>query len=304
MTAGSTHDTKRGEDVRARISVLAEVPDVWAAALDRLLELVPVPDPGFGNLLWQAVLGAWPASRERLHAYAEKAMREAGDRTQWTAPDEAYEAAVHAAVDAAFDDAEVRTVLDELVEPVAGPGLEQRPCREAGHADGPRRARRLPGQRAVGAEPRRPRQPPAGRLRPAGCAAQAAAGRRAAAADPGPGRRGRGQAAAHPRRAQRPARAPRALRRLRAGARRPGRPPTTCWPSTAAVRSASPPGCRSASPPAAAGATPSLPLPSGLWIDLLTGRRFRAAEAGGLRLAELLERLPGRAAGPRRPARP
>ena len=122
MTAGSTHDTKRGEDVRARISVLAELPDEWAAALDRLLELVPVPDPGFGNLLWQAVLGAWPASRERLHAYAEKAMREAGDRTQWTAPDEAYEAAVHAAVEAAFDNGEVRKVLDGLVETVAGPG--------------------------------------------------------------------------------------------------------------------------------------------------------------------------------------
>ena len=49
MTAGSTHDTKRGEDVRARIAVLAELPDRWAAALDRLLELVPLPDPGFGK---------------------------------------------------------------------------------------------------------------------------------------------------------------------------------------------------------------------------------------------------------------
>ena len=81
MTASSTHDTKRGEDVRARISVLAELPAEWATGLDRLLGVVPLPDPGFGNLLWQAILGAWPASRERLHAYAEKAMREAGDRT-------------------------------------------------------------------------------------------------------------------------------------------------------------------------------------------------------------------------------
>ena len=81
MTTTSTHDTKRGEDVRARITVLAELPEVWAEALDRLLSLAPLPDPGFGNLLWQAVVGAWPASRERLHAYAEKAMREAGDRT-------------------------------------------------------------------------------------------------------------------------------------------------------------------------------------------------------------------------------
>ena len=122
MTASSTHDTKRGEDVRARIAVLAEVPEAWEETLTRLVELVPVPDPGFGNLLWQAVLGAWPASRERLHAYAEKAMREAGDRTTWIAPTEEYEAAVHRAVDALFDDGRVREVLEDLVVQVAEPG--------------------------------------------------------------------------------------------------------------------------------------------------------------------------------------
>lgn len=122
MTSLSTHDTKRGEDVRARITVLAELPGTWESTLTRLLDLVPLPDPGFGNLLWQAVLGAWPAGRERLHGYAEKAMREAGDRTTWTEPDQAYEAAVHRAVDAAFDDTDVRTTLEELVAEVAGPG--------------------------------------------------------------------------------------------------------------------------------------------------------------------------------------
>jgi (1->4)-alpha-D-glucan 1-alpha-D-glucosylmutase len=122
MTTLSTHDTKRGEDVRARITALAEVPEAWQHALDRLLGLAPLPDPGFGSLLWQAIVGAWPASRERLHAYAEKAMREAGDHTTWTAPDEAYEAAVHRAVNAAFDDRDVRLVLDELVERVVAAG--------------------------------------------------------------------------------------------------------------------------------------------------------------------------------------
>lgn len=127
MTTLSTHDTKRGEDVRARITALAELPDVWAAALEQLLELVPLPDAGFGSLLWQAILGAWPTStdpdlRSRLHGYAEKAMREAGDRTTWTEPDEAYEAAVHAAVDAAFDHADVRRVLDDLLSSVDEPG--------------------------------------------------------------------------------------------------------------------------------------------------------------------------------------
>ena len=127
MTALTTHDTKRSEDVRARITALAEVPELWEATLDRLLELAPVPDPGFGNLLWQAVVGVWPTEpdatlRGRLHAYAEKAMREAGDRTTWTAVDEGYEAAVHAAVDAAFEDDRVRDVLDELLARITTAG--------------------------------------------------------------------------------------------------------------------------------------------------------------------------------------
>lgn len=131
MTTLSTHDTKRGEDVRARIAVLAECPGEWERALDRLLDLAPAPDPVLASLLWQAVLGAWPGGdpellhtdyRERLHGYAMKAMREAGARTTWTAPDEAFEAQVHAAVDAAFDDPAVRAVLDDLLDLVVDPG--------------------------------------------------------------------------------------------------------------------------------------------------------------------------------------
>ena len=129
MTTLTTHDTKRGEDVRARLAVLAEITGVWEQSLDRLLSLVPLPDAGFGSLLWQAILGVWPADgdipddlRERLHGYAEKSMREAGDNTTWTDPDEDYENAVHAAVDAAIDDAEVRAVLHELVRQIAPAG--------------------------------------------------------------------------------------------------------------------------------------------------------------------------------------
>jgi (1->4)-alpha-D-glucan 1-alpha-D-glucosylmutase len=131
MTTLTTHDTKRSEDVRARISVLAELPEVWAGALESLLAAAPVPDPVFGSLLWQAILGAWPVSaygeppadlRPRLHAYAEKAMREAGVHTTWTDPDPTYEAAVHAAVDAAFDDPAARIVLADLLDRVVRPG--------------------------------------------------------------------------------------------------------------------------------------------------------------------------------------
>ncbi|KQV65742.1 maltooligosyl trehalose synthase [Nocardioides sp. Root122] len=126
MVTLSTHDTKRGEDVRARITVLAEEPGHWERSLDELLRLAPVPDPAFGSLLWQAVLGTWtpdhlPDLPERLHGYAEKAMREAGDRTTWTEPDEAYEAAVHAAVEAVFDSAEVQQVLVDLATRIDEP---------------------------------------------------------------------------------------------------------------------------------------------------------------------------------------
>ncbi len=122
MTTATTHDTKRGEDVRARIAVLAEVPERWSAWLSRLLDLAPVPDRSFGNLLWQAIIGAWPASRERLHAYAVKAMREAGDRTAWTAVDADYEAAVQAAIDAAYDNPEVAAVVAEILDAAVDAG--------------------------------------------------------------------------------------------------------------------------------------------------------------------------------------
>jgi (1->4)-alpha-D-glucan 1-alpha-D-glucosylmutase len=122
MTTLSTHDTKRGEDVRARIDVIAEIPGEWDAALSRLRDLAPLGDAPFENLLWQAIVGAWPASRERLHAYAEKAAREAGTSTTWTAPDAAFESSMHALVDAAFDDAEVSAIVGGIVARLTPPG--------------------------------------------------------------------------------------------------------------------------------------------------------------------------------------
>ena len=107
MTALTTHDTKRGEDVRARLAVLAEVPErgpvrgAGAGGEHRAEPRVHLP-------LAQTLAGAGRIEPERMHAYAEKAMREAADGTTWTAPDEAYEATVHALVDAAYDGAAAR----------------------------------------------------------------------------------------------------------------------------------------------------------------------------------------------------
>ncbi len=122
MTTLSTHDTKRGEDVRARISVLAEIPEEWAIALSRLRELAPLGDGPLESLLWQAILGAWPATRERLHAYAEKVSREAGNSTSWDQPNGQFESRVHALVDSAFDNPDVEMVISSLVQRVQDAG--------------------------------------------------------------------------------------------------------------------------------------------------------------------------------------
>ncbi|MFJ5699376.1 malto-oligosyltrehalose synthase [Arthrobacter sp. NPDC093139] len=119
MTTLSTHDTKRSEDTRARISVISEVAADWEKALDRLNALAPLPDGPLSVLLWQAIAGAWPADRERLQSYALKAAREASSSTTWTDPDRAFEEKLTAAVDSAFDNPEVRAELEALVELLA-----------------------------------------------------------------------------------------------------------------------------------------------------------------------------------------
>ena len=115
MTTLSTHDTKRSEDTRARISVISEFVSEWDKVLTRLQELAPLPDGPLASLLWQAIAGAWPASRERLQQYATKAAREAGNSTDWLDPNEAFEQKLAAAVDSCFDNPEVRAELESFV---------------------------------------------------------------------------------------------------------------------------------------------------------------------------------------------
>jgi (1->4)-alpha-D-glucan 1-alpha-D-glucosylmutase len=119
MTTLSTHDTKRSEDVRARLAVLAELPTEWAQLVRTLLSRHPLADRPLAHLVWQNLVGAWPLSRERAHAYVEKAAREAGTSTTWTAPDEAFEARLHALVDAAYDDPRTAADIDAFVGRIA-----------------------------------------------------------------------------------------------------------------------------------------------------------------------------------------
>ena len=109
----STHDTKRSEDVRTRISVLSELPDEWAAALDRWSKLNDPKSPTRNDqvLIYQTLIGAWPIDGtidatfvDRIHAYLEKAFKEAKVNTSWTAPNAAYGDAVRSFVNALLAD--------------------------------------------------------------------------------------------------------------------------------------------------------------------------------------------------------
>ncbi|WP_369134252.1 malto-oligosyltrehalose synthase [Modestobacter sp. I12A-02662] len=119
MTTLSTHDTKRSEDVRARLAVLAEVPAEWAELVRRLLDRHPLADRSLAHLVWQNLVGAWPLSRERAHAYVEKAAREAGTSTTWTNPVQEFEEQLHGLVDAAFDDEATHGAINAFVARIA-----------------------------------------------------------------------------------------------------------------------------------------------------------------------------------------
>jgi (1->4)-alpha-D-glucan 1-alpha-D-glucosylmutase len=123
LLATSTHDTKRGEDVRARLAVLSECPSRWWPLADRWTgRLAAGVDPADALLLWQTMAGAWPLEPERCRAYMEKAVREAGLHTTWTDPDPTYERNLAGLVDRAYADRALLTELEELVAEIAPAG--------------------------------------------------------------------------------------------------------------------------------------------------------------------------------------
>jgi (1->4)-alpha-D-glucan 1-alpha-D-glucosylmutase len=114
LTATATHDTKRGEDARARILALSEIPEDWSAAVrhwrefNKPLRHGPAPTAAHEYMLYQALIGAWEGNSdqqftERMMAYARKAAREGKQQTSWTNPDEAYEKALTQFVEALLD---------------------------------------------------------------------------------------------------------------------------------------------------------------------------------------------------------
>ena len=126
MTTLTTHDTKRTEDVRARLLVLAEIPDEWADAVRRWRNAASQHgelDVNTDYLFWQTLVGAWPLTTERMTAYLEKATREAKTLTSWIEPNQEYDAKVRAFTADLFADAELmRDVASWCARHIDEPG--------------------------------------------------------------------------------------------------------------------------------------------------------------------------------------
>ncbi len=124
MLATSTHDNKRSEDVRTRISILSEIPERWSEVLHQWSTLnAPAwrnhtPDRHAEYLLYQTLIGAWPIDRERSWQYMLKACREAKINTSWHEPNTAYEESIRQFVDGVYESADFIADLERFVEPL------------------------------------------------------------------------------------------------------------------------------------------------------------------------------------------
>ena len=136
LLATATHDHKRGEDTRARLAVLSEVPDEWSSFLTRMMRLnAPLrrdldsgaaPSPADEVMLYEMLVAAWPldlepgdapavqAFAERIAAWQEKAVREAKLITEWAAPNEAYESAIRDFLFQTLDASRPAKLADEI----------------------------------------------------------------------------------------------------------------------------------------------------------------------------------------------
>ncbi len=128
MNTLSTHDTKRCEDVRARLAVLTEMPGRWKPALLRWSRMnAPFktgkyPDRNNEYFLYQTMIGAWPINAERLSAYMEKASREAKQHTSWTQQNREFEEALRKFIERVLESRAFVADLEGFVGQVLQPG--------------------------------------------------------------------------------------------------------------------------------------------------------------------------------------
>jgi (1->4)-alpha-D-glucan 1-alpha-D-glucosylmutase len=128
MLLSSTHDTKRSEDVRARLACLSQDPDHWVRTVLRWRELTAGlrgahgPTPAHEHLAYQTVVGAWPIDGDRLSDYLRKAAREGKDATDWLEPNAAYEADLEAFARGLVSDPRMRDEIERVVARFREPG--------------------------------------------------------------------------------------------------------------------------------------------------------------------------------------
>jgi (1->4)-alpha-D-glucan 1-alpha-D-glucosylmutase len=121
MTTLSTHDTKRSDDVRARLAAITEIPELWKTALCRWscgnehLRNGSFPDRNTEYFLYQTMVGAWPIDKDRLIAYMEKATREAKQQTSWTQNNKEFEDALRGFIEQILESQEFLASLEEFV---------------------------------------------------------------------------------------------------------------------------------------------------------------------------------------------
>ncbi len=125
LSATATHDTKRGEDVRARINVLSEIPAEWRARLavwqrlnrkhHTVVDGAPVPGANTAYFVYQTLVGAWPLDAGRLRDYLLKAVREAKVHTSWTNPNVRYEEALLRFAEVILDPERSAAFLEDFV---------------------------------------------------------------------------------------------------------------------------------------------------------------------------------------------
>jgi (1->4)-alpha-D-glucan 1-alpha-D-glucosylmutase len=125
MLTTSTHDTKRSEDVRARLVVLSEMPSRWVEVVSGWSQRhadywgAHPPDRNFEYFWYQTLVGAWPLEQDRAMTYCEKAMREAKMHTSWTDPQSDYEEGVKTFVGCLYKDRRFMDEIAHLVEEIS-----------------------------------------------------------------------------------------------------------------------------------------------------------------------------------------
>lgn len=128
MLSTSTHDTKRSEDVRARLAVISEVPELWKTFVMNSLrnnekyKKNDQPEKNMEYLLYQNIIGAWPVDKERIIAYAEKAAREAKIYTSWIKQDAQYEKSLKVFIESLYNDRIFMDSVDRFVAEIIYPG--------------------------------------------------------------------------------------------------------------------------------------------------------------------------------------